>query len=153
MMPKGKPTNKIFRQVLRKLRLRKQTRSPENKAHDALWNRQENPPTLPRRRGMIGLMKYNHKKNLWTDRQRRRGEGPAHAVSFYCCPESPTSPPRAGAGGVLRSILLLEYVWAKRYATTGRIGLGLHRTTWAALCSIGSWRDSTEGASYRPDLV
>jgi hypothetical protein len=31
MTPKGKPTNKYFRQVLRKLRLRKQTRSPASK--------------------------------------------------------------------------------------------------------------------------
>ena len=51
---------------------------------------------------------------------------------------------------------LLEYVLARRYATAGWIGLGLHRTTWAALRSIGSSRDSTEhlmGASRGPDLV
>ncbi len=42
-----------------------------------------------------------------------------------------------------RRIRLLEYVQARRYATTGRMGLGLHGTTWAALRSIGSWRDST----------
>jgi hypothetical protein len=45
---------------------------------------------------------------------------------------------------LLRRIRLLEYVRARRYATTGRIGLGLHRTTWAVLRSIGSSRDSTE---------
>jgi hypothetical protein len=39
---------------------------------------------------------------------------------------------------------------------SGRIGLGLHRTTWAALRSIGSSRDSTKGlagARRGPDLV
>ncbi len=36
---------------------------------------------------MIGLMKYNHKKNLQTDRQRRRGEGPAYAVPYYSYPD------------------------------------------------------------------
>jgi hypothetical protein len=70
------------------------------------------------------------------------------------CPitATPTSPP----GGVLRRIRLLEYVRARRYATTGRIGSGLHRTTRAVLRSIASWMDSTEhlmGASSRPDLV
>ena len=57
---------------------------------------------------------------------------------------------------MLRRIRLLEYVRARRYATTGRIGLGLHRTTWAVLRNIGSSRDSTEhlmGASRGPDLV
>jgi hypothetical protein len=50
----------------------------------------------------------------------------------------------------------MEYVLARRYGTTGRIGFGLHRTTWAALRSIGSWRDSTEhlmGVSHGPDPV
>jgi hypothetical protein len=50
----------------------------------------------------------------------------------------------------------LEYVRARRHATTGRIGLGLHGTTWAALRSIGSSRDATEhlmGARRGPDLV
>jgi hypothetical protein len=57
---------------------------------------------------------------------------------------------------MFRRVRLLEYVRARRYAPTGRIGLGLHRTTRAALSFIGSWRDSTEhltGASCRPDLV
>ncbi len=59
---------------------------------------------------------------------------------------------------MLRRIRLLEYVRARRYATTGRIDLGLHGTTltWAALRSIGSWRDSVKGltgASCGPDLV
>ncbi len=57
---------------------------------------------------------------------------------------------------LLPRIRLLEYVRARRYATTGRIGLGLDRTAWAVLRSIGSSRDSTEhlmGASRGPDLV
>jgi hypothetical protein len=59
---------------------------------------------------------------------------------------------------LLRRIRLLAYVLARRCATTGRIGLGLHRTARAALRSIGlgSWRDSTKGltgASCGPDLV
>jgi hypothetical protein len=37
--------------------------------------------------GMIGLMKYNHKKNLWTDRQRKMGAGPAHAVPYFSYPD------------------------------------------------------------------
>ncbi len=83
------------------------------------------------------------------DCEHERGEGPAHTVPYY---STLTSPP----GGVLHSIRLLEYVLARLYATTGRIGLGLHRTTRAALPSIGSSRDSTEhlmGASSGPDLV
>jgi hypothetical protein len=50
----------------------------------------------------------------------------------------------------------LEYVLARQYAPTGRLGLGLHRTTRAALRSIGSSRDSTKhlmGARCGPDLV
>jgi hypothetical protein len=57
---------------------------------------------------------------------------------------------------MLRRIRLLEYVRARRRATTGRIGLGLHRTTRAALRSIGSSRDTITGltgASCGPDLV
>jgi hypothetical protein len=80
---------------------------------------------------MIGLIKYNHKKNLQTDRQSRREAGPAHAMSYYSCPDEPTR-------RVLR---------ARRYATKGRIGLGLHRTTRAALRSIGSSRDFIKGPS------
>jgi hypothetical protein len=56
----------------------------------------------------------------------------------------------------LHRIRLLEYDRARRNATTGRIGLELHGTTWAVLRSIGSPRDSTEhlmGASRGPDLV
>ncbi len=40
MTPKGKPTNKYFRQVLRKLRLRKQcgVLHVDSKAHDTQWH-------------------------------------------------------------------------------------------------------------------
>ena len=69
---------------------------------------------------MYVTKKYNHKINLRTDRQRRRGEGPARAAPYTA---APTSPP----GGVCSRIRLLEYVRASRYATTGRIGLGLLR--------------------------
>ncbi len=57
---------------------------------------------------------------------------------------------------LLRHLRLLEYVRARRYATKGRNGLGLHGTTLAALRSIGFWRDSINGltgASCGPDLV
>jgi hypothetical protein len=37
----------------------------------------------------------------------------------------------------LRRIRRLEHVRARRYATTGRIGLGLHGTAWAVLATTG----------------
>jgi hypothetical protein len=48
-----------------------------------------------------GLMKYNHKKNLRTDRQSRRGDSEGPACSAPCT-AVPTSPP----GGVCRYIRL-----------------------------------------------
>jgi hypothetical protein len=48
---------------------------------------------------VFGLMKYNRTKNLRTDSQRRRGEGPACAAP---CTAAPTSPP----GGVYQYIRL-----------------------------------------------
>jgi hypothetical protein len=101
---------------------------------------------------VIGLMKYNPKKNFGTSRRTVSAGGEKNQLMPCPITAAPTSPP----GGVLRCIRLLEYVLARWYATTGLIGLGLHRTTWAALRSIGSWRDSTEhpmGASRGPDLV
>ncbi len=50
----------------------------------------------------------------------------------------------------------MEYVRARRYATTGRTGLGLHDTARAELRSIGSRRTFTKdltGAGRGPDLV
>ncbi len=112
-------------------------------------NRQDHLQTLSRRRGVIGLMKYNHKRT-----SGRTVSAGGEKDQLIQCPITATltCPP----GGVLRSIRLLEYVLARQYSTAGRIGLGLHGITWAALRSIGSSRDSTEylmGASCGLDLV
>jgi hypothetical protein len=118
--------------------------------HIVARNRQDHQPTLSRRKGVIGLMKCNHRNNVRTDRQRRRGERCGAVRGAVRCVGRCGAVRGGGWGG------LLEYVRARRYATTGRIGLGLHGTTWAALRSIGSSRDSTEhlmGASRGPDLV
>ena len=96
---------------------------------------------------MIGLMKYKHKKNLRTDRQRRRGKD-------QLVPRL-VKPPRLARREV--SIhTTLEYVRARRYATTGWTGLGLHGTARAELRSIGSRRTFTKdltAAGRGPDLV
>ena len=76
---------------------------------------------------MIGLMKYNHKKNLLTDHHAPEGEKNRLAPCPIQLP--PTSPP----GGVCSRIRLLEYVRTSRDATTGRISSGLHGTARAAL--------------------
>jgi hypothetical protein len=77
----------------------------------------------------------------------------AHA-SLNVLSTAPAASPRQAA--LLRRIRLSECVRARRYATTARIGLGLHRTARAALRSTGSSRDSTKGltgSSCGPDLV